>query len=158
MAGETHLTDMVTTGHFRQIKSVFQKHFGLGLEVLDVRGREVAKMCTSGCHPRFCRILKTSKSGAMRCHQDRLRSLSMAFETGQPYISLCHAGIMLVCVPVMEKDIPFSIGIVELDGVGIKLLTRLIGPYSELSLDMPMELEPWNLPDGRIFYKFKPKL
>jgi two-component system response regulator YesN len=108
MAGETHLTGMVTTGHFRQIESVFQKHFGLGLEVLDVRAREVAKMCTSGCHPRFCRILKTSKSGAKRCHQDRLRSLSMAFETGQPYISLCHAGIMLVCVPVMEKDIPLG--------------------------------------------------
>jgi len=58
----------------------------------------------------------------------------------------------------MEQDVPFSIGIVELDDVGIKLLVRLIGPYSELSLDMPMELEPWNLPDGRIFYKFKPKV
>jgi two-component system response regulator YesN len=30
--------------------------------------------------------------------------MKIAAETGQSYISLCHAGIVLVCVPVMDKD------------------------------------------------------
>jgi two-component system response regulator YesN len=35
---------------------------------------------------------------------ERRRSIKIAAETGQSYISLCHAGIVLVCVPVMDKD------------------------------------------------------
>jgi two-component system response regulator YesN len=32
----------------------------------------------------------------------------MAFETGQPYISICHAGIVLACVPAMDRDKPLG--------------------------------------------------
>ena len=40
--------------------------------------------------------------------RDRLRNLRMAFETGQPYTTLCHAGIIVSCVPVMNNEIPLG--------------------------------------------------
>jgi len=32
--------------------------------------------------------------------------MKIAFETGQCYISICHAGIVLVCVPMMDRENP----------------------------------------------------
>ena len=32
----------------------------------------------------------------------------MAFEIGQPYETLCHAGLFLVCVPIMEHEHPLG--------------------------------------------------
>jgi len=53
-------------------------------------------------------VQQHSATGAKRCRQDRLRSLDISIETGQPYISLCHAGIVLVCIPIMEQDTPLG--------------------------------------------------
>jgi two-component system response regulator YesN len=43
-------------------------------------------------------------AGLRRCNKERRRSLEIAIETGHSYISICHAGIVLICVPVMDKD------------------------------------------------------
>ena len=102
------LTDMVIKEHFLRIRSIFRNNFHLGLETTDANAGEVRRMCDGDCHPEFCRIVKSSATGAKRCKQDRLRSLNIAIETGQSYISLCHAGIVLVCVPIMEKDVPLG--------------------------------------------------
>ena len=61
-------------------------------------------MCSIDCYPEFCRIVRSSSTGLRRCNEERRRSLKMSIETGQSYICLCHAGIVLVCVPVMDKD------------------------------------------------------
>jgi len=102
------LTDVIEVKQFLQMARAFRKHFGLGLEVLDVNGVRISKMCTTDCQRGFCEIMLKSRSGAKRCRQTQIRSLSMAFETGQPYTSLCHAGIVLVCVPVMDKNVPLG--------------------------------------------------
>ena len=108
MDPRSDLTDLLLKKHFVKIEKTFRKHFKLPLETIDADGDEVRRLCSAGCHPKFCKTIKTSRPAANRCKQDRQRSLSMAFETGQPYISICHAGIELVCVPIMEHDTPLG--------------------------------------------------
>lgn len=54
-----------------------------------------------------------------------------------------------------EKDTPFSIGIVELDDIGLRILTRIETPYDKLDFDLPMEMLTYKIPGDRIFYRFK---
>ncbi len=90
--------------NFAKIEQVFHKHYRLPLETTNIRGRQLSSMCSPDCHPQFCRIVRAGTNGLKRCTRERRRSLEVAIETGQSYISLCHAGIVLVCVPVMDKD------------------------------------------------------
>ena len=89
---------------FERIESIFRRHFQLGLETRNIQGREIKQMCSADCEPTFCRFVQNSAAGRSRCSKERRRSLKIAIETGQSYISLCHAGIVLVCVPIMDKD------------------------------------------------------
>jgi two-component system response regulator YesN len=108
MASSLELTDIVTGDHFARIEQSFRRHFGLGLETSRLDGNEIRKMCSADCHPGFCKLIRRSAGGAERCRQDRLRSLSISIETGQPHIALCHAGIIYCCVPVMDNDVPLG--------------------------------------------------
>ncbi len=102
------LQDRLRREQFSRIEAVFGRNFGLPLETTDVNGRDVRSLCTEGFCPDFCRLVHASKVGMGRCRQDRLRSLNLSIETGQPYITLCHAGIVLVCVPMMDGDLPLG--------------------------------------------------
>jgi uncharacterized OB-fold protein len=58
----------------------------------------------------------------------------------------------------LEKDVPFAMGIIELDDVGIKILSRIDdAKYEDLNFDMPMKMKVNEFPDGRIFYRFERK-
>jgi two-component system response regulator YesN len=89
---------------FEEIERVFRKHFQLGLETANIDGKEIPGMCSDDCDPDFCKLIRSSPAGKKRCNKERRQSLKIAIDTGQSYISLCHAGIVLVCVPVMDKD------------------------------------------------------
>ena len=104
MAKKTQLSGVLPKDVFAKIENVFRKHFQLGLETADIRGKEIKQLCSNDCQPTFCRIVRNSTTGRRRCDKEHKRSLKIAIETGQSYISLCHAGIVLVCVPVMDKD------------------------------------------------------
>ena len=108
MAMKTDLTDFLLKKQFNKIEATFRKHYKLPIETTDAEGNDIRKLCSKGCHPEFCKAVKASRPATSRCRQDRLRSLTMAFETGQPYISICHAGIVLVCVPIMGHDTPLG--------------------------------------------------
>jgi uncharacterized OB-fold protein len=66
---------------------------------------------------------------------------------------------MILGAPLgFEDEIPFPIGVVELDEVGIKILSRIDdASYEDLEFDMPMEIKVITLDDGRVIYRFKPK-
>ncbi|MBA7654527.1 HTH-type transcriptional activator RhaR [subsurface metagenome] len=104
MADKVSLVKLLGKEKFERIEGVFRKHFKLGLETRNIQGREIKQMCSVDCQPRFCRIVRGSMTGRGRCNKERRRSLKIAIETGQSYISLCHAGVVLVCVPIMDKD------------------------------------------------------
>ncbi len=98
------LTKLLGKEKYERIEGIFRKHFQLGLETRNIQGREIKQMCSVDCVPKFCRIVRGSTAGRGRCDKERRRSLKIAIETGQSYISLCHAGVVLVCVPIMDKD------------------------------------------------------
>ena len=104
MADKVSLVKLLGKEKFERIEGVFRKHFQLGLETRNIRGREIKQMCSVDCVPKFCKIVRGSTAGRGRCNKERRRSLKIAIETGQSYISLCHAGVVLVCVPIMDKD------------------------------------------------------
>jgi two-component system response regulator YesN len=87
-----------------KIQNVFREHFQLCLETTSVTGKEIKELCGADCRRALCDLVKSSNEGRKRCERERRRSIKIAGETGQSYISLCHAGIVLVCVPVMDKD------------------------------------------------------
>ncbi len=99
---------LFTKEEFAKIEAAFAGNFGLPLETTGTDGKDIAQTCSKNCHPEFCKIVRQSPAGLNRCRQDRLRSLKMAFETGQPYITICHAGIVLGCVPAMDRDKPLG--------------------------------------------------
>jgi two-component system response regulator YesN len=104
MADRVSLVKLLGKEKYERIEGVFRKHFQLGLETRNIQGREIKQMCSVDCQPKFCRIVRGSMTGRGRCNKERRRSLKIAIETGQSYISLCHAGVVLVCVPIMDKD------------------------------------------------------
>jgi two-component system response regulator YesN len=104
MADKSALTTLLTKEGFERIEGVFRKHFQLGLETTNISGVEIKGRCSSDCHPDFCRFVRSSAAGRKRCQKEGKHGLEMAIETGQSYIRLCHAGIVVVCVPVMDKD------------------------------------------------------
>lgn len=106
----------ISTTTFEEIERVFRRNFNFPLETIDLKGRTVDSHCSSGCQPEYCKLLCQSRSGQKRCIQDRIRSLHMAFETGQPYTTICHAGIIVCCVPVMNHDVSLG-GIICVRGL-----------------------------------------
>jgi hypothetical protein len=56
----------------------------------------------------------------------------------------------------MEADVPFAVGLVDLEGAPMRLFGRLVGrPWTELSVGDRVTFEPFDLPDGRVFYRFR---
>jgi two-component system, response regulator YesN len=105
MAG---LTDLITHEQFEHIEKTFRRHYKLGLETINADGQVVRSMCSGDCFGSFCKTVRSSKVAAKRCKQDHLKSLKLAFETGQPYMSFCHAGIILISAPIMDRDTPLG--------------------------------------------------
>ena len=104
MGKKLAFTGLMGREKFKEIEGIFRKHFHLGLETTDIAGREIKELCSGDCHPAFCKTVRSSAAGLKRCGRERKKSLEIAIETGQSYITICHAGIVLVCVPVMDKD------------------------------------------------------
>jgi two-component system response regulator YesN len=104
MPDKSSLKKLLAAKKFERIEAVFRKHFQLGLETRNIGGKEIKQMCSADCLPKFCELVQSKAAGLSRCNKERLRSLQIAIETGQSYITICHAGIVLVCVPVMDKD------------------------------------------------------
>ncbi len=104
MADRSALAKLLTRENFERIEGVFREHFQLGLETTDINGTEIKGRCSRNCHPEFCRVVRSSAAGLRKCQKEGKRGLEMAIETGQSYIRLCHAGIVVGCVPVMDKD------------------------------------------------------
>jgi uncharacterized OB-fold protein len=56
----------------------------------------------------------------------------------------------------MEADLPFCVGLVDLDGAPLRLFTRLAGPAAPgPTIGERVRFEPFRLADGRWFYRFR---
>ena len=104
MVDDGGLTELLTVREFRRIATAFGQPFSLGLETTGRDGRSVETLCSAESCPAFCRLVRGEAEGGRRCLAERQRAIEIAVETGQSFITICHAGIVLVCVPVMDTD------------------------------------------------------
>jgi len=104
MGEQPGLMELLTPEKFERIERVFRRHFQLGLETTGGDGGQIDALCSSDCEPEFCRLVRASTQGRTRCVAERRRAVEIAAETGQSFITICHAGIVLVCVPVVDRD------------------------------------------------------
>jgi two-component system response regulator YesN len=104
MAEQSKLTDILTPRTFARIERGFRARFKLSLETTGRDGRAVEGLCSRECRPPFCRLVEQDPQGLPRCVAERRRGIEIAVETGQPFITICHAGIVLVCVPIVDRD------------------------------------------------------
>lgn len=104
MAEQTRLVDILTPQTFERIERGFRGRFRLALETTGRDGVAVESLCSGDCRPEFCRLVQRDASGQARCVAERRRGIEIAVETGQPFITICHAGIVLVCVPIVDRD------------------------------------------------------
>ncbi len=55
-----------------------------------------------------------------------------------------------------ESELPFVVGLVDLEGTGIRLFGRIVGtPWTECRVGQSVEVETYELEDGRAFYRFR---
>lgn len=87
-----------------------------------------------------------------RCHQGELTWADLP-TTGRLYaFSAVLAGAPLG----MEADVPFAVGLADLDGVPLRLFGRVVGrPWNELKVGDRLVVEPFITGDGRAFYRFR---
>jgi hypothetical protein len=56
----------------------------------------------------------------------------------------------------MEEEVPFAVGLVDLEGARLRLFGRIEGqPWTELHIGQPVRLESYDIGDGRWFYRFR---
>jgi len=86
------------------------------------------------------------------CHREELDWVDLP-ETGHLYaFSAVLAGAPLG----MESEVPFAVGLVDLDGAPLRIFGRVEGrPWNELHIGHPVRVEPYEVGDGRVFYRFR---
>ncbi len=56
----------------------------------------------------------------------------------------------------MEADLPFVVGLVDLEGTTLRLFGRIVGrPWNECRIGAPVRVEPYTIDDGRVFFRFR---
>ena len=56
----------------------------------------------------------------------------------------------------MESEVPFVVGLVDLEGSPLRLFGRIVGaPWTECRVGQPVTVETYQIPDGRSFYRFR---
>ncbi len=97
-------------------------------------------------------LLWPPRSACPRCHTEALEWTDLP-ERGRLYaFSAVLAGAPLG----MEADVPFAVGLVDLDGVPLRLFGRIVGrPWNELHVGGAVTVEPYAADDGRVYYRFR---
>lgn len=56
-----------------------------------------------GRRTEFCSLLRSTQEGEARCCEQMLKAGKQALDLGEPYIYVCHAGLVEWAVPVLRK-------------------------------------------------------
>ena len=109
------------------------------------------RLSTTRC-PRDGEISWPPRTACPRCHQEDLEWFDLP-ESGRLYaFSAVLAGAPLG----LEADVPFAVGLVDLVGVPLRLFGRIEGlPWKELHIGQTVSVEPYDIGDGRVFYRFR---
>jgi uncharacterized OB-fold protein len=108
------------------------------------------RFMTTRC-PKDRTLLWPPRVTCPQCHSEELEWVELP-QSGHLYaFSALLAGAPLG----MEADLPITVGLVDLEGAPLRLFGRLVGaPWNEIHVGERVRVEPFELPDGRIFYRF----
>ena len=98
------------------------------------------------------RLLWPPRTACPHCHSESLDWVDLP-QRGRIYAF----SAVLVGAPLgMEADVPFSVGLVDLEGVSLRLYGRIEGrPWNALRIGDPVGVEPYRADDGRWYYRFR---
>jgi len=115
------------------------------------RRLRAGRVATTRC-PRDGELSWPPRTVCPRCHLGELEWVDLP-ETGRIYaFSAVLGGAPLG----MEAEVPFAVGLVDLDGLPLRLFGRIVGrPWGELAIGDRVRLEPYDVEDGRVFYRFR---
>ena len=86
---------------WEKVQDQLAKLTGTAIITIDLKGIPVTK---HSCRTDFCSVIRENPVSRKRCYRcDALAGLE-AVRAGEPYIYLCHCGIVDVAVPVMVGD------------------------------------------------------
>ncbi len=87
-----------------------------------------------------------------RCHGEDLEWIDLP-----PAGRLFAFSAVLGGAPLgLESEVPYAVGLVDLDGIDLRLFGRIEGrPWSELAIGDRVSVEPYEVGDGRVFYRFR---
>jgi uncharacterized OB-fold protein len=86
------------------------------------------------------------------CHTSELDWVDLPLE-GRIY---AFSAVLMGAPLGMEAEVPFVVGLVEMEGVPFRLFGRILGvPWDHCHVGQKVRAEPYDLPDGRVFYRFR---
>ena len=89
------------------------------------------------------------------CHGTRLAWVDLP-RTGRLY---AFSALCLGLPLGMEQDVGAVVGLVDLGEAHFKIFSRITGKkYEDFRIGDPVELETFDIGDGRVFYRFKSKV
>lgn len=89
-----------------------------------------------------------------KCNHDGMEWMDLP-RTGRIFaFTAVYAGAPLG----FEKDVPFVVAVIELDGVPLKVVARIDdATYEDLHIGDPVALKVIDLADGRVWFRFVPR-
>ncbi len=92
------------------------------------------------------------RTACPRCHTEELEWVDLP-DRGRLY---AFSAVLAGAPQGMERDVPFAVGLVDLDGAPLRLFGRVDGrPWNELEIGATVRVESYEVPDGRVFYRFR---
>lgn len=109
------------------------------------------RLSTTRCR-RDGTLLWPPRTACPECHTEELDWVDLP-ERGTIYaFSAVLGGAPLG----MEDEVPFAVGLVDLEGSPLRLFGRIEGkPWTELRIGQRVRVEPYDVGDGRFFYRFR---
>jgi uncharacterized OB-fold protein len=109
------------------------------------------RLSTTRC-PKDGTLLWPPRVACPRCHTEALEWVDLPSEGRLYAFSAVLAGAPMG----MEEDVPYAVGLVDLDGDSLRLFGRIVGRrWEELRVGQRVRVEPMDLADGRVFYRFR---
>ncbi len=97
-------------------------------------------------------LLWPPRTACPRCHTEELAWVDLP-ASGTIY---AFSAVLAGAPFGMEADVPFAVGLVDLEGTELRLFGRIEGrPWNELAIGQPVDVEPYDVPDGRVFDRFR---
>jgi uncharacterized protein len=109
------------------------------------------RLSTTVC-PKDGAILWPPRTACPKCHTEELTWVDLP-ETGRLY---AFSAVLAGAPYGLEDQVPFSVGLVDMEGTPLRLFGRIEGKaWNELRVGERVRVEPYEVGDGRVFYRFR---